>query len=97
MCTLYYTNAIILRLHHLQELCELGVVSGADLTVEAALTKLSHLLGRQDLSVQDVREVYIYTHTLSPYQTKDSVGVQSMEKDIRGEVTVESHTTHRRI
>jgi lysophospholipase len=39
-----------------QELCELGVVSGADLTVEAALTKLSYLLGRAGLSVQDVRK-----------------------------------------
>ena len=40
-----------------QELCELGVVSGADLTVEAALTKLSFLLGQTHLSVQDIREV----------------------------------------
>ena len=41
----------------LQELCELGVVSGADLTVEAALTKLSFLLGQTHLSVHDVRKV----------------------------------------
>ena len=41
-----------------QELCDLGVVSGADLTVEAALTKLSYLLGRTDLSVDAVREVH---------------------------------------
>ena len=43
----------------LQELCELGVVSGADLTVEAALTKLSFLLGQTHLSVHDVRKVKI--------------------------------------
>ena len=41
----------------LQELCELGVVSGADMTVEAALTKLSFLLGQTHLSVHDVRKV----------------------------------------
>ncbi|CAI8020080.1 60 kDa lysophospholipase [Geodia barretti] len=40
-----------------EELCELGVVSGADLTVEAALTKLSFLLGQTHLSVHDVRKV----------------------------------------
>ena len=34
------------------------MVSGADLTVEAALTKLSFLLGQTHLSVQDIREVY---------------------------------------
>ena len=45
-----------------QELCELGVVSGADLTVEAALTKLSYLLGRPDFDVEAVREVGIYVY-----------------------------------
>ena len=50
-----------------QELCELGVVSGADLTVEAALTKLSYLLGQPDLDVEAVRKVkyiYRYAHRL---------------------------------
>lgn len=40
-----------------QALCELGVVSGADMTVETALTKLSYLLGQEDLNVDTVREV----------------------------------------
>ena len=40
-----------------QALHELGVVSGADMTVEAALTKLSYLLGREDLDVEAVRDV----------------------------------------
>jgi len=40
-----------------QALRKLGVVSGADMTVEAALTKLSFLLGREDLDVEAVREV----------------------------------------
>jgi lysophospholipase len=40
-----------------RELCELGVVSGADLTVEAALTKLSFLLGQTHLSVHDARKL----------------------------------------
>ena len=40
-----------------QALRKLGVVSGADMTVEAALTKLSYLLGREDLDVEAVREV----------------------------------------
>jgi lysophospholipase len=54
-----------------RELCELGVVSGADLTVEAALTKLSFLLGQTHLSVHGVRksmarnlcgEGHVHTH-----------------------------------
>lgn len=40
-----------------KELCELGVVSGADMTVEAALTKLSYLLGRPDLNVDEIRKL----------------------------------------
>jgi len=40
-----------------QALHKRGVVSGADMTVEAALTKLSFLLGREDLDVEAVREV----------------------------------------
>ena len=53
--------------HTVQELCELGVVSGADLTVEAALTKLSYLLGQEELSVHKVRTV------LDPHSQKLSV------------------------
>ena len=41
-----------------QALCELGVVSGGDMTMEAALTKLSYLLARDDLDTATVREVY---------------------------------------
>ena len=34
---------------------ECGVVSGADMTPEAALTKLSYLLSRDDLTLDEVK------------------------------------------
>lgn len=46
-----------------QELRRLGVVSGADMTVEAALTKLSYLLGRPDLDIDAVRDVCSHIDT----------------------------------
>ena len=69
-----------------QELCELGVVSGADLTVEAALTKLSYLLGRPDLDVEAVREVGICMQN----QKKTAIVLQilqSMARSLCGELT----------
>ena len=38
------------------------MVSGADMTVEAALTKLLYLLGRPDLDIDAVREVCAHIH-----------------------------------
>ena len=35
----------------------MGVLSVGDTTVEAALTKLSYLLGQPDLSIQQVKDV----------------------------------------
>ena len=59
LCALFaiLVDGYVLCLPSTQELCELGVVSGADLTVEAALTKLSFLLGQTHLTVHDVRKV----------------------------------------
>ncbi len=41
----------------MQVLREAGVIPGADMTTEAALTKLSYLLGKDGLPVKKVREV----------------------------------------
>lgn len=56
-CTQCCTGNVTTNYPAARELCELGVVSGADMTVEAALTKLSYLLGRGDLSTQEIRQV----------------------------------------
>ena len=40
-----------------QALAEVGVISGNDLTPEAALTKLAYLLSYEDLSVEDVKRL----------------------------------------
>ena len=65
VCSPLLLIAPVIISNHWQELRELGVVSGADLTVEAALTKLSFLLGQTQLSVQDVRKVFNCLHSVS--------------------------------
>ena len=40
-----------------QKLLGAGVVSASDMTIEACTTKLGYLLGRQDLSIDEVREL----------------------------------------
>ena len=40
-----------------QALKEAGAVSASDMTVEAVTTKLAYLLGRQDLSIDEVRDL----------------------------------------
>ena len=77
----------------LKELCELGVVSGADLTVEAALTKLSYLLGQPHLTVQQVRQVYTRTFYF-PLQKPFLLHFQAMRQSIRGEMTINSTATN---
>ena len=41
----------------MQALKEAGLIPGGDMTPEAALTKLSYLLGRSDLSIEEKRAV----------------------------------------
>ena len=40
-----------------QALKSAGVVSAGDMTLEATSTKLAYLLGRQDLTIQEIREL----------------------------------------
>jgi len=40
-----------------QKLIGAGVVSGSDMSIEATTTKLAYLLGRQDLSIDEVRDL----------------------------------------
>jgi L-asparaginase len=40
-----------------QKLIKAGVVSASDMTIEATTTKLAYLLGRQDLSIDEVRDL----------------------------------------
>lgn len=40
----------------MQALKEIGVISGSDMTVEAALTKLAYILGRTDFLLEEKRQ-----------------------------------------
>ncbi|KAI8582726.1 hypothetical protein K450DRAFT_226616 [Umbelopsis ramanniana AG] len=40
-----------------KQLAQIGVIAGADMTAECALTKLSYLLGRSDLSIPQVKKL----------------------------------------
>ena len=40
-----------------QKLVGAGVISASDMTIEATTTKLAYLLGRQDLSIEEVRDL----------------------------------------
>lgn len=53
-----HTGSVILG-HYAtgQALKRAGVVSASDMTLEATTTKLAYLLGRQDLSIEEVREL----------------------------------------
>jgi len=43
---------------------EIGVIAGHDMTVEAALMKLSYILSKDEWSLAEKREVCILTHSL---------------------------------
>ena len=61
LCTYICNYACVLSqlvLLSLQILQAAGVLQGADMTPEAALTKLSYLLGRKDYSMKQKKEVF---------------------------------------
>ena len=55
LCLCVLSQLIFLSLQILQAA---GVLQGADMTPEAALTKLSYLLGRKDYSMKQKKEVF---------------------------------------
>jgi len=42
-----------------KELQEVGVIAGHDMTIEAALMKLSYILSKDEWSLKEKREVYV--------------------------------------
>ena len=50
---------------------DVGVISGYDMTVEAAVMKLSYLLAKEDLSVDDRRRVGKYFNYFYDYSVEN--------------------------
>lgn len=52
----------------LQALLDAGVLPGSDMTVEAALMKLSYVLSKDDWSLEKKREVRVHGAALFEYR-----------------------------
>lgn len=54
---IFRVETVTVQITYSQVLKEAGVLQGADMTPEAALTKLSYLLGRLDYTIERKKEV----------------------------------------